>query len=1049
MMKRKTKKILSLFMCAVIVFAGLQLTPWSKGEAKAADATHYGWHMSDNVSGDSVTITDDTNHGKVLKVTKGSGEASDWVSLTAPQIDVTGGTTYQLQFERKLDEGSSISVIYYEIIDEVHAESYNVNLTSGTVDANGWCSETGKFTVTDSAEKIEVRIYCRGASGKALCFDDFTLNPMRIVGENKVYLDQSSWEITNNTADNNTITLSDVGKEDIGSLHVQKGTAAGDTDLRITPVVTLEVGKTYVFEAWVNGTFNGDKVGINLSFGGAQVTKNLWQQDSLINLYSTESDTYNYGKEVRVSADSSDNQWIQLSGAFYREETSNGIFTISIFAPGYATCDFYIDHIKIYEQGDETKKNLLSNGDFSQYTEKEPYFDSAIAWNYDGGYKGTTTNSNETTNTITLVEEGCNGNIGSLHFKKYGGEIWEGSDIRVKNHISATPEETYVFEMSYKGQVWNGTADSNKASIYLGNVETSGKWIDGTFSADASHYYYQYNDTLNLETNTDEWTQVSAEFEAVGSLVTLEIVAPRYTWDGGMDFYIDNVKVYLKNDATKTNLLENGDFNIDKMALDTSVNLFVDGDFDDLQIAELNGTSLSLDGNIGVNFYMELNNVPATAYMQFTLPNGTIEKIAIPKTATEYGYCFTAKVAAKEMTADIKAQMFLEDGTAISDEYIYTVEDYAKVILNGEYSEETKALVKAMLRYGAYAQMYFKSSHSGTTLPNDGLEAYVDSAVAWNYTNGEYGGYMGTTTNDDSTTNTITLSEEGCNDTGSLHFEKEAKIGPTISITNHIDATPGQIYVFEMSYKGSVVSGAELSNNTRINLGNVTQFGKWIDGTFSSNVSHVYDQYNDTLYLTQDTSEWSKVAAEFEASGSEVMIQIATPQYSWYGVDFYIDNVKVYLKSDASKTNLLDNGDFYKDLIDVTIADEYQAEVTKADNIATLKSSQLVLKSETTMKVYFELAKTEGLTILVDGEAAETEINGKTCTVIINNIAAHDLDAILTITISDGTNTLTVQNSAMTYVYNVLQYSGSSDELKNVVKALYLYNLAANEYKDQ
>ena len=53
--------------------------------------------------------------------------------------------------------------------------------------------------------------------------------------------------------------------------------------------------------------------------------------------------------------------------------------------------------------------------------------------------------------------------------------------------------------------------------------------------------------------------------------------------------------------------------------------------------AKLAGYSLSLTGNIGVNFYMELSNkiiADKDAYMQFTLPNGTVTKVPVSAAQT-------------------------------------------------------------------------------------------------------------------------------------------------------------------------------------------------------------------------------------------------------------------------------------------------------------------------------------------------------------------------------------------------------------------------------
>ena len=134
--------------------------------------------------------------------------------------------------------------------------------------------------------------------------------------------------------------------------------------------------------------------------------------------------------------------------------------------------------------------------------------------------------------------------------------------------------------------------------------------------------------------------------------------------------------------------------------------------------AKLAGYSLSLTGNIGVNFYMELSNkiiADKDAYMQFTLPNGTVTKVPVSeaqtnteiKEGTTY-YRFPCEVASYEMTQDIKAQMFDGNGNC-GKEYTYTVRDYAQYIIeNGSLYVEAIPFVVTMLDYGACSQKYFK-----------------------------------------------------------------------------------------------------------------------------------------------------------------------------------------------------------------------------------------------------------------------------------------------------------------------------------------------------
>ena len=158
--------------------------------------------------------------------------------------------------------------------------------------------------------------------------------------------------------------------------------------------------------------------------------------------------------------------------------------------------------------------------------------------------------------------------------------------------------------------------------------------------------------------------------------------------------------------------------------------------------AKLAGYSLSLTGNIGVNFYMELADdivKDESAYLNFTLPNGTTSKAyvsgthedgstATTDTTVKDGvtyYVFTCEVAAKEMTADIKAQMIGNDGEKTGKVYTYTVKEYANYILShtsaegSNYGSVTIQLVKGMLNYGGATQKYF--GYKTEQLASDGL----------------------------------------------------------------------------------------------------------------------------------------------------------------------------------------------------------------------------------------------------------------------------------------------------------------------------------------
>lgn len=144
--------------------------------------------------------------------------------------------------------------------------------------------------------------------------------------------------------------------------------------------------------------------------------------------------------------------------------------------------------------------------------------------------------------------------------------------------------------------------------------------------------------------------------------------------------------------------------------------------------ATLAGSNLTLDGNIGLNFYFELdedirNN--ETAFVQFTLEDGRVIEIAtnngVVNTTFKPGktlYKFTCEVYATQMADTVIAKVIMGENT--SEEYKHSVVNYANALIERNMdSEKTIALVKAMLNYGAYAQLNF--DYNIEKLANAGL----------------------------------------------------------------------------------------------------------------------------------------------------------------------------------------------------------------------------------------------------------------------------------------------------------------------------------------
>lgn len=146
-----------------------------------------------------------------------------------------------------------------------------------------------------------------------------------------------------------------------------------------------------------------------------------------------------------------------------------------------------------------------------------------------------------------------------------------------------------------------------------------------------------------------------------------------------------------------------------------------------LRPALLRMTSISLKGNIAINYYMMLSDEvlnDESAYMQFTLVNGNVigipasDGVPVERDGVVY-YVFSCEVNAKEMTDAVLSQFFYEGGETA--EHSYTVQTYAKHILENCTDAKAKSLVTAMLNYGAASQAHF--GYNTDNLANAGLEA--------------------------------------------------------------------------------------------------------------------------------------------------------------------------------------------------------------------------------------------------------------------------------------------------------------------------------------
>ena len=148
-----------------------------------------------------------------------------------------------------------------------------------------------------------------------------------------------------------------------------------------------------------------------------------------------------------------------------------------------------------------------------------------------------------------------------------------------------------------------------------------------------------------------------------------------------------------------------------------------------MQDVYLSSISASLEGNIAVNYFMLLSDevvADENAYMQFTMADGEIIKVPVSQSKLIDGYdVFTCEVAAKEMTDVITSQFYYGGKAAFAKDHVYSVKTYAEHIIQQNSNDpNTKALMEAMVNYGAASQLHF--GYNTDNLANTGVTTAPD-----------------------------------------------------------------------------------------------------------------------------------------------------------------------------------------------------------------------------------------------------------------------------------------------------------------------------------
>ena len=258
------------------------------------------------------------------------------------------------------------------------------------------------------------------------------------------------------------------------------------------------------------------------------------------------------------------------------------------------------------------------------------------------------------------------------------------------------------------------------------------------------------------------------------------------------------------------------------------------------------------------------------AYMQFTLPNGTVTKVLVSEAQTNTTinaektyYKFPCEVASYEMTQDIKAQMFDGNGKC-GKEYTYTVRDYAQYLINHvDLYVDAVPFAMAMLNYGACSQKYFNKAvddlankyltEEEQEIP-DRFDGYINGFVAEKVENDVLGQFAGLSMvlKSETTLNIFYEPKEGV-DVSKLTFSVDGK-----------EITPvkrGQYYILSLEN----IKANELGNSKTFTVtdGTNTLTGDYCammycyqvlqakEGTYADDLVTLVKAFSDYAYTAQ------------------------------------------------------------------------------------------------------------------------------------------------------------------------------------------------------
>jgi len=243
----------------------------------------------------------------------------------------------------------------------------------------------------------------------------------------------------------------------------------------------------------------------------------------------------------------------------------------------------------------------------------------------------------------------------------------------------------------------------------------------------------------------------------------------------------------------------------------------------------------------------------------------------------------------------------------------------------------------------------------------------------------------------------------------------QAKAGEDRTVAKTVSIGDKTYYVFKCQ-----VSAKDFASDIGV---------KMVDGgSAGETYSYSVREYADYLLAhTDDHAEYRKAAPLVDA-----LVTYCTWAQSYFGIDPDLIDV-TYLNDDAVTSVTAQ---------EVEEAAPDAAVVLDAIPGVTFEGATLSLKSETTLSLYFRSSEELAFSCNRSNKLETTKVGGYQV-VRIRGISAPDLDKVFEMKVICGGKEGMVRYSVLNYIANAVREDQSDDDLKALVKALYLYYEAA------